>query len=88
MNLKGLQGDAVVAKDGEIGPVTDAYFDDQRWALRYLVVEAQHWMPRRRVLISPASIERERSDAHTLRVALTCNEVRLTREEIKSSRAP
>jgi hypothetical protein len=35
MNLKGLQGDAVVAKDGEIGPVTDAYFDDQRWALRW-----------------------------------------------------
>jgi len=76
MNLKGLQGDAVLAKDGEIGPVRDAYFDDERWALRYLVVEAEHWMPRRTVLISPASLEREPADAHTLRVALTCDEVK------------
>ena len=53
------------ALDGEIGSVKDSYFDDQRWVLRYIVVDTGGWLPGREVLISPYSVsgidwERER----------------------------
>jgi uncharacterized protein YrrD len=147
MNLKGLQGDAVVAKDGEIGPVTDAYFDDQRpqvpmsvaaarrqgasalrdlqehaaeereaadshlrssaevigyaieaadgpighvedflvdessWALSGMIVDTRNWLPGGKVVLPPSAVAD--IDWQNKKV-----KVRLTREEIKSSRAP
>ena len=35
-NIKEITGLTVGAKDGEIGKVKDAYFDDQRWAIRHI----------------------------------------------------
>lgn len=29
--LEDLQGDTIIATDGEIGTLSDAYFDDERW---------------------------------------------------------
>ena len=43
----------IVATDCRIGAVNDFYFDDERWAIRYAVVDTGHWLPGRRVLISP-----------------------------------
>jgi uncharacterized protein YrrD len=54
--MKDLRGDEIVARDGVIGSVRDAYFDDQSWAVRYLVVDTGTWLPGRQVLISPSSI--------------------------------
>jgi sporulation protein YlmC with PRC-barrel domain len=54
--VKNLQGDRLIARDGAIGAVEDVYFDDDRWAVRYLVVDTGTWLPGRRVLISPASV--------------------------------
>lgn len=51
-----IRGDALVARDGDIGAVKDLYFDDERWAVRYLVVDTGKWLPGRKVLISPASL--------------------------------
>ena len=42
----------IVATDGRIGAVDDFYFDDERWAIRYVVVDTGRWLPGRRVLIS------------------------------------
>jgi sporulation protein YlmC with PRC-barrel domain len=56
--MKDLRGDAIAARDGEIGKVKDVYFDDERWAVRYLVVDTGGWLTGRRVLISPASLDR------------------------------
>jgi hypothetical protein len=44
------------ARDGEIGRVRDIYFDDQKWAMRYLVADTGRWLPRRKVLISPHAL--------------------------------
>ena len=44
------------AVDGEIGSVVDIYFDDETWAIRYLVVDTGGWLGGRRVLISPISV--------------------------------
>jgi uncharacterized protein YrrD len=48
----------VIATDGRIGAIDDVYFDDERWGIRYLVVDTGRWLPGRRVLISPLSISR------------------------------
>ena len=38
-SLKDLTGYKVGATDGDFGSVQDFYFDDQRWAIRYLIVD-------------------------------------------------
>ena len=42
-NVKNLRGYAIRATDGVIGHVDDFYFDDEVWAIRYLVVETGRW---------------------------------------------
>ena len=45
------------ARDGEIGNVKEFYFDDQSWAVRYLVADTGGWLSGRRVLISPYALD-------------------------------
>jgi len=75
--VKDLQGDAILAQDGELGSVDDLYFDDERWDVRYVVVNARRWIPGRKYLISPVAIDRERPlDEGDIRVELTREEIR------------
>jgi hypothetical protein len=53
---KAMQADKVVATDGEIGHVDPFYFDDEEWAVRYLVVNTGGWLKGGRVLISPIAV--------------------------------
>ena len=55
-NVKESRGFAIRATDGVIGEVDDLYFDDENWAVRYLVVETGGWLSGRKVLISPYAI--------------------------------
>ncbi len=57
-SLTALRKFHVHAADGDIGEVTDGYFDDERWVMRYLVVNTGSWLNGREVLISPYSISR------------------------------
>src|SRR5262245_55211151 len=61
-----LKGDAILARDGRIGSVDDVYFDDEKWAVRYFVVDTGEWLPGRRVLISPASLAPAAMDPDSL----------------------
>ena len=72
---KRLKGFAIRATDGELGSVDQVYFDDETWAVRYLVVDTGGWLCGRRVLISPFSIIRTDWDAKRLDVALTKKQV-------------
>lgn len=72
---KELVGDRIVATDGEVGQVDDVYFDDQRWGMRYLVVNTGDWLQGRKVLISPASIDRSRSAEAAISVNLSRKQV-------------
>ena len=54
--IKDIRGDHIVARDGRIGSVEDAYFDEREWAVRYLVVDTGNWLPGRQVLISPRQV--------------------------------
>ncbi len=74
-NTKHLKGFAIGATDGEIGTVTQVYFDDQTWAIRYLVVDTGGWLGGRIVLISPISVFNTDHEAKRLDVALTREQV-------------
>ena len=52
-SIKQLYGDKLGASDGEIGRVKDFYFDDQNWAVRYVVADTGTWLASRQVLLSP-----------------------------------
>ena len=73
-SIKQLYGDKLGASDGEIGHVKDFYFDDQNWAVRYLVADAGSWLPGRQVLISPHAFP-EGFRGKSLRVNLTRKQI-------------
>ena len=49
----------------------DLYFDDQNWAVRYLVADTGSWLPARKVLISPHACDSLDQAGKVLRVNLT-----------------
>src|ERR1700722_15084776 len=74
-SIKQLYGDKLGASDGEIGHVKDFYFDDQNWAIRYLVVDTGSWLTGRQVLLSPHSLGRLDQGEKILRVNLTRKQI-------------
>ena len=53
-----VTGYHIEAEDGEIGHVAGFVVDDEAWAVRYLEVTTQNWWPGKKVLVSPAWIQR------------------------------
>jgi hypothetical protein len=74
-NVKDLRGYAIRATDGVIGHVDDVYFDDEKWGIRYLVVNTGNWLSGRKVLISPIALGHAGWMARQLPVAMTREEV-------------
>ena len=77
-SIKKLYGDRLGASDGDIGHVKDFYFDDQNWAVRYLVADTGTWLTSRLVLISPHAFGGLSQDGKVL-----C--ANLTRKQIEAS---
>jgi uncharacterized protein YrrD len=69
------------ATDGEIGTIKDAYFDDDRWTLRYLVVATGTWLSGREVVITPNSIHGVNWSSKTV-------DVNLSRKQIEKAPSP
>lgn len=69
--VRELRGEKIAARDGPIGSVDDVYFDDADWAVRYLAVDTGRWLPGRRLLVPPASVETALSSKRKIRLALT-----------------
>lgn len=75
-SVKDIRKFEVVANDGPIGSIDDFYFDDEWWAVRYVVLDTGKWLPGRRVLISPLSISRTDWSAGRLLLAISRSEVK------------
>ena len=43
-NVTRLKGFTIRARDGDMGIVDQFYFDDESWAIRYLVVNTGDWL--------------------------------------------
>jgi len=74
-SVEGLQGFSIAARDGELGHVKDAYFDDREWTLRHLVVDTGGWLTGRNVLISPLSVTGTDWNRQSISVNLTKQQV-------------
>ena len=75
---KELKGYTLHGSDGEMGKVSEFYFDDRHWAIRYLIADTGGWLSDRRVLISPyALVSVNREDQHLV--------VDLTKKQIEGS---
>src|SRR6476620_6311713 len=74
-SIKQSYGNKLGASDGEIGHVKDFYFDDQNWAVRYLVADTGSWLAGRRVLISPHAFGSLDQAGNLLRVNLTRKQI-------------
>lgn len=77
-SIKQLHGRKLGASDGDIGHVKDVYFDDETWAIRYVVVDTASWLFGRSVLIAPNAFGEPHQDGNSLLV-------KLTREQIENS---
>lgn len=75
-SMKDLEGYTIGALDGIIGHVTDFYFDDEAWVIRYLVVETGTWLSHRRVLISPVAINEPNWSEKIFPAAITQDQVK------------
>jgi uncharacterized protein YrrD len=75
-NLAHLINWALDATDGGIGTVEDFYFDDQTWAVKYLVVKTGGWLSGRKVLISPTVVIGKSWDLGLFPVSITKEQVR------------
>ena len=80
LSLKKLLGRKLGASDGEIGHVKDFYFEDQRWALRYVIADTGSWLAGRQVLLSPYAFDHIDQGGG-------CLPVKLTRQQIEESPA-
>ncbi len=76
--LDKLIGMSIGATNGDVGKIKDVYFDDQYWAVRYLVVDTGGWLADRKVLISPFTIARIDRDQRMVHL-------RLSKEQIENS---
>lgn len=76
-SVNDLQGEQIHATDGDIGSINSLLFDDESWVIRYLVVETGNWLLGRKVLISPISIDPQRTEEGV--------KLLLTRQQIKDS---
>lgn len=81
IKAKTLKGFKLDSLDGKIGEVSDFYFDDIHWAVRYLVADTGNWITGRSVLISPYALIAAHEKQDTI-------EVGLTKDQIKNSPSP
>jgi len=75
-STKDLQDYSIDAIDGTIGKVSDLYFDDDAWVVRYLVVDTGSWLSSRRVLVSLISVGTPDGALKSIPVVISKEQVR------------
>jgi uncharacterized protein YrrD len=74
-SLKQYQGYSIHATDGNIGKVSQFFFDDNAWLVRYLVVDTGGWLTGRLVLIPPQVLGEADRSGQFLSVQLTKDQI-------------
>ncbi|WP_455381429.1 PRC-barrel domain-containing protein [Salinispira pacifica] len=76
--VHGIKRFRIRARDGELGHIESLLFDDERWAVRYGVIDTGPWIFGRLVLVSPLHVKNIDYDRREV-------EVDLTKEQVKES---
>jgi len=74
-SMKALNGFTIGATDGDIGTVTECYFDDVSYTVRYVVVDTGGWLAERKVLLSPIAVRAMDWTHQRITAALTTAQV-------------
>lgn len=74
--LNQITGYRLEAKDGALGGVKDFLFDETHWTVRHMVADTRHWLPGRKVLLSPVSVKEIDWIERQIFVQMTKEEVR------------
>jgi uncharacterized protein YrrD len=74
-SIKQLYGKKLGTSEGNIGHVKDFYFDDQQFAVRYVVADTGSWLSGRLVLISPHAFGNLYQEGDSLLVNLTRRQI-------------
>ena len=75
-SIKELEKFKISATDGLIGELTDCYFDDELWVVRYLVVDTGSWLTPQKVLLSPYSMGDVDLEGKTIPTSVTRAQVK------------
>ncbi|PYZ98764.1 hypothetical protein CR205_09385 [Alteribacter lacisalsi] len=71
----------VFGEEGEIGSVSDLFFDEHTWTVRYIVMNAGNWLKGEQRFLSPASIQSYSVEEERLHA-------NITKEQAKESPSP
>lgn len=75
-SFRELRGFAIRATDGRIGTLSDVYFDDSGWQVRYCVIDTGQWTGSRYVLVGSRRLGLVDATSRDLWVRLSKAEVR------------
>jgi hypothetical protein len=70
-----IVGYNVEARDGPIGHIEDLLFDEESWAIRYVVMNTRNWLPGKHVIISPQRFTEPSWTEHKIWVDLTREQI-------------
>jgi len=85
---KEVIGYEIMATDGPIGSVEDFVFDDESWAIRYMVVDTGKWLPGKHVLLSPEWIDSVSWSEHEVYVKVARQAIETSPEYDASRSSP
>ncbi len=85
-SAEAVTGYSIEATDGDIGHVDGFVVDDEAWAIRYIEVATRNWWPGKKVLVSPAWIERVSWPNSTVYAGLSRDTIKDAPEYVDSNR--
>lgn len=56
-SVKHLHNCSLTALDGDLGSVEDMYFDDEKWTIRYIVIDLEEVPEKDKAVVSPVSVK-------------------------------
>ncbi|WEK21584.1 MAG: PRC-barrel domain-containing protein [Candidatus Pedobacter colombiensis] len=71
-----IRGYHIHATDGKIGVVEDFIFNDQTWAINYLIADTGSWLPGKKVILSPEWIKEVKWEDGSIQVDIPVDAVR------------
>jgi hypothetical protein len=76
IKAKSLKGYKLNGIDGEVGSVSEFFFDEKFWTIRYLIANTGNWFTNRKVLISPYLIQSVDYDSELVNINLSKQQIK------------
>jgi len=71
-----VNGYSIEGSDGRLGTVSDLFFEDVGWVVRWLVVDTGNWLPGRKVLLPRSALGHPDRVLHHFPINLTMQQIK------------